>query len=141
MSSDRPFVGGVRVSAASDIGPIETPGIIPAPDSDLAWYSAASQLETDALVSIAPGPDPLLVAMNPTASEISLVLDAQGGDDITLVVPAGGAASTKVVAGESYLLTGAVGLMAAVSYAADDAMGAYPVTAARPVSGSIVIRP
>ena len=36
---------------------------------------------------------------------------------------------------------GAGGLFAAVSYAADDAMAAYPVTSARPVSGPIVIRP
>jgi hypothetical protein len=141
MTADQPFVGGVRVSAAGDIGPIETEGIIPAPPSDLAWYSAAPELTADALVTIAPGPDPELVVVNPTETEVTLELASPGGEDITLVVPAGGGASTPVVAGASYVLTAPDGLYAAVSYAADDALAAYPVTMSRPVSGPIVIRP
>ncbi len=141
MTSPDPFVGGVRVSAAEDIGPIETEGVVQAPESDFAWYSAAPQLEGDALVTIAPGPAPLLVAVNPGSAEATLVLEAQGGDDITLTVPAGGAASTPVAESATYLLTGASGLHVAVSYAADDGMGAYSVIPARPVSGAIVIRP
>lgn len=141
MTSPDPFVGGVRVSAAEDIGPIETEGVVEAPESDFAWYSAAPELQGDALVTIAPGPAPLLVAVNPTSADVSLVLDAQSGDDITLTVPAGGAASIPVADSATYLLTGAAGLHVAVSYAADDGMGAYSVTPGRPVSGPIVIRP
>ncbi|MEQ1738040.1 MAG: DUF5719 family protein, partial [Rhodoglobus sp.] len=141
MSADQPIVGGVRVSAAADIGPVETEGPVEAPVSDLAWYSAAPVLTDDTLVTIAPGPDPTLAAVNPTDSEIALVLEAQGGADITLVVPAGGAASTPVVAGTTYLLREPVGLQAAISYAADDRMAGYPISAARPVSGPILIRP
>ena len=98
-------------------------------------------LTDDTLVTIAPGPDPTLAAVNPTGAEIALVLEAQGGADITLVVPAGGAASTPVVAGTTYLLREPAGLYAAVSYAADDRMAGYPVSSARPVSGPILIRP
>ncbi|MCU1418113.1 MAG: hypothetical protein JWP32_2287, partial [Schumannella sp.] len=140
MTADQPFVAGVRTSAAADIGPIETQDAIQAPASDLAWYSGSSPLAGDALVVVANGPDPELAAVNPTTADVSLVLDAQDGADITLVVPAGGAATTPVTEGVSYLLTGAKGLFAAVSYAADDSLGAYPVTSARPVSGPIVIR-
>ena len=141
MSADQPIVGGVRVSAAADIGAVESEGPVAAPVSDLAWYSASPALTVDTLVAIAPGPEPTLTAVNPTTSEISLVLEAQSGEDITLVVPPGGAASTAVVAGTSYLLRDPAGLLAGVSYAADDRMAAYPISSARPVSGSILVRP
>ena len=72
MSADQPIVGGVRVSAAADIGAVEDDGPVEAPASDLAWYSAAPELENDALVAIAPGPDPTITAVNPTTAEISL---------------------------------------------------------------------
>jgi hypothetical protein len=141
MSSGLPIVAGVRVSAAADIGAVETEGIIPAPASDLAWYTASPQLAGDALVTVPPGPDPLLAAVNPTDADVQLVLDAQGGADLTIVVPAGGTATTPIVAGTSYVLHDADGLHVAVSYSADDRMAAFPVTVARPVSGSIVVRP
>jgi hypothetical protein len=141
MTADQPIVGGVRVSAAADIGAIETEGPVEAPVSDLAWYSAAPALTHDTLVTIAPGPDPVLAAVNPTDAEIAVVLEAQGGADITLVVPAGGAASTPVVAGTTYLMREPAGLYAAVTYAADDRMAGYPISSVRPVSGPILIRP
>ena len=83
----------------------------------------------------------MLAAVNPGPAEVSLLLQAQGGADITLVVPAGGSASTPLVAGTTYVLREPAGLSVAVSYASDDRMAAYPVTSARPVSGPIVIRP
>jgi hypothetical protein len=46
-----------------------------------------------------------------------------------------------VVAGTTYLLREPDGLLAAISYAADDRMAAYPISGARPVSGPILIRP
>jgi hypothetical protein len=141
MSADLPIVGGVRVSAAADIGEVQTEGPVPAPVSDLAWYAASPALTGDALVAIAPGPAPTISAMNPTAAEITVLLDAQGGADVTLVVPPGGSASGPVEEGMTYLLRDAAGLFAAVSYAADDRMAGYPVSSARPVSGAIVIRP
>jgi hypothetical protein len=141
MTADQPIVGGVRVSAAADIGEADGDGPVEAPASDLAWYAAASPLTEDTLITVAPGPDPALSAVNPGGAEVSLLLEAQGGADITLVVPAGGAASTPLVAGTSYMLRGPEGLSVAISYASDDRMASYPVTPARPVSGPIVIRP
>jgi hypothetical protein len=141
MDSDRPIVAGVRVSAAADIGAVETDGIVPAPPSDLAWYSASPQLGDLALVTVPPGPAPILAVANPTDAEVALVVKALGGEEATLVVPAGGTATTPLEVGTTYELQGASGLHAAVSYAADDRMAAFPVTVARPVSGPIVIRP
>jgi hypothetical protein len=141
MSSEHPVVAGVRVSAAADIGAVETEGIVPAPASDLAWYSASPELGDLALFTVPPGPSPILAAVNPTDAEIGLVVKALGGEELTLAVPAGGTATTPLEAGTTYELQGASGLYAAVSYAADDRMAAFPVTIARPVSGPIVIRP
>lgn len=141
MSSELPIVAGVRVSAAADIGAVETEGIVPAPASDLAWYSVSPELADLALVTVPPGPAPILAVVNPTDAEVELVVKALGGEGVTLPIPAGGAASAPLAAGITYELQGATGLHAAVSYAADDAMAAFPVTVARPVSGPIVIRP
>lgn len=142
MSADRPFLGAVRTTAAQDIGPIETDAPVAAPPTDFAWYAAAPQLTGDALAVVAPGPAAVLAAVNPGTSAVTVTLDAQGGgEDLSLDVPAGGSASIPVVAGTAYLLTGATGLHVAISYAADDAMGGYPVASARPVSGPIVVRP
>jgi hypothetical protein len=141
MSADEPIVGGVRVSAAADIGAVETEGPVTAPVSDLAWYAASPALTDDTLVAIAQGPEPTVSAVNPTTAEITLVLEAQGGEDISLVVPAGGSASVPVAGGTTYLLRDAAGLFAAVSYAADDQMAGFPISSARPVSGAILIRP
>jgi len=82
-----------------------------------------------------------VVTFNPTGTEISAVLEAQGGTDVKIVVPAGATSRALVVAGTSYVLRDPGGLYAMVSYASDDRMGAYPITASRPVSGPIVIRP
>ena len=142
MTSALPIVAGVRTSAAADIGAVETEGIVPAPPSDLAWYSASPALGELALFTVPPGPSPVLAVVNPTDAEVELVVKALGGGtDIALVVPAGGAATTPLVTGTTYELQGSSGLYAAVSYAADDKMAAFPVTVARPVSGAIVIRP
>jgi hypothetical protein len=141
MSADLPIVGGVRVSAAADIGEVQTEGPVAAPVSDLAWYAASPALTGNALVAIAPGPEPTISAMNPTTAEVTLVLEAQGGTDLTLVVPPGGSASMPVEQGTVYLLRDPEGLFAAISYAADDRMAGYPISSARPVSGAILIRP
>jgi hypothetical protein len=141
IASDRPVVAGVRVSAAADIGAVETDGIVPAPPSDLAWYAASPELGDLALVTVPPGPAPILAVANPTDAEAGVVLKSLGGEEVTLVVPPGGTATTPLVEGITYELQGASGLYAAVSYAADDRMAGFPVTIARPVSGPIVIRP
>jgi len=111
-----PIVAGIRISAAADTGEAQTDGPIEAPASDLAWHAAASPLTGDTLVTVAPGPDPVLAAVNPGTAEVSLLLEAQGGADITLVVPAGGSASTPVVAGTTYVLREPSGLSVAIGY-------------------------
>jgi hypothetical protein len=143
LSSTQPIVGGARVSTAVD--PAGTAGNATsdttAPASDFAWYASAPVLTGDTAVTIAPGASPELSATNTGTKDVALVLKAQGGQDLTLNVPAGLAASIPVATGTTYLLQGAKGLVVGVSYAGDALLAAYPVASARPVSAPIKVHP
>ena len=142
LDSDQAVVAGARVSTAVDSGDAgSTSSDTRAPASDFAWYATAPVLTGDTAVSIAPGAAPELSASNTGAKDVALVLKAQGGQDLTLNVPAGAAASIPVATGTTYLLQGAKGLIVGISYAGDALLGAYPVASARPVSGPITIHP
>jgi hypothetical protein len=143
LDSDQPVVGGVRVSTV-----VDTPGAdattssdTVAPPSDFAWYASAPALTGDTAVSIAPGPSPVLSAMNPGTTALTVSLIAEGGADLSLSVPAGAAASVPVVPGASYLLRGGAGLSVTISYVGDARIAAYPVASARAVSGPIAVHP
>jgi hypothetical protein len=143
LDADQPVVAGARVSTAVDpVGTAAgTASDTSAPASDFAWYSSAPVLTGDTAVTIAPGASPEISATNTGAKDVALVLKAQGGQDLTLNVPAGAAASIPVATGTTYLLQGAKGLIVGVSYAGDALLGAYPVASARPVSGPVTIHP
>lgn len=143
LDSDQPIVAGARVSTAVD--PAGTAGNAPsdrtAPTSDFAWFASAPVLTGDTAVTIAPGASPELSATNTGTKDVALVLKAQGGQDLTLNVPAGLAASIPVATGTTYLLQGAKGLVVGVSYGGDALLAAYPVASARQVSGPITVHP
>ena len=146
IDSDQPVVAGVRVSTAVDPAggnpAAATSSDTTAPPSDFAWFGASPALSGDTAVSIAAGPSPMLSAMNPTKAAVTLTLDAQdGGSDLSLAVPAGGSASVAVAPGVTYLLKGATGLVAAVSYAGNARLAHYGISSSGPVSGPIVIHP
>jgi hypothetical protein len=145
LDSDQPIVAGVRVSTAVDPASGDPAAAAvsdtSAPPSDFAWFSPAAVLTGDTAVTIAPGPSPMLSAMNPTKAAITLTLAGQDTPDLSLVVPAGGSASIAVASGGSYLLKSAAGLFAAISYAGSAQLGQYTIASAGPVSGPIVIRP
>jgi hypothetical protein len=145
VESDQPVVAGVRVSTAEEpatpvgqLSPFAPP--LP-PTTDFAWVSAAPALRGDTLFTVAPGADPRVTVVNTSESEIQLTLAAEGGADVSLVVPAHGSASAEVEPGISYLLPGSKDLRAGVSYATVGRLGAYPVVSGRPGSGPIVVLP
>jgi hypothetical protein len=145
VDADQPVVAGVRVSTAQEpaapvgqLSPFAPP--IP-PTTDFAWLSAAPALRGDTLFTVAPGADPRVTVVNSSASELEVLLEAQGGADVSIVVPAHGSASAGVEPGLSYLLPGNENLRAAVSFAAIGRLGGYPIVSGRPGSGPIVILP
>jgi hypothetical protein len=79
--------------------------------------------------------------MNPGKTDITVVLDAGTGSPLSLKVPAGAAASIPVVPGASYLLRGAAGLNASISFAGDAQLAAYPVASPRPLASPITVHP
>jgi hypothetical protein len=142
VSSDVPVVAAVRVSTAVDTGVDPEPdAVLDPPASDFAWFVAAVPLDGDTLMTAAPGPDPILSARNTTGSDITIWLDAQGGADLELLVPAGASASIPIDPGVSYLLRGAAGLAVAVSLAGPGELAGYVIWPSLPVAGPIVIHP
>jgi hypothetical protein len=145
VDSDQPVVSGVRVSTAEEpatpvdqLSPFAPP--IP-PTTDFAWVSAAPALRGDTLFTVAPGADPRVTVVNTSAAELEVTLEAEGGADVSLVVPAHGSASADVEPGLSYLVAGSADIRVAVSYAAVGRLGGYPVVSGRPGSGPIVVLP
>ena len=144
IDADQPVVAGVRVSTAVDPAAgatAATDSDTSAPASDFAWFDPSPVLGGDTAVAVAAGPAPMLSAMNPTKSAVTLTLDAQGGKALSLLVPAGGSASIAVEPDTVYLVKNAKGMLAAVSYAGDARLAHYAVASDGPVSGPIVIRP
>ena len=145
VDSDQPVVAGVRVSTAEEsVTPVDqlSPFAPPLPPTtDFAWLSAAPALRGNTLFTVAPGADPRVTLVNSSASEVQVLLEAQGGADVSLVVPAHGSASAAVEPGLSYLLAGSKDLRASLSYAAVGRLGGYPIVSARPGSDPIVVLP
>jgi hypothetical protein len=145
VEADQPVVAGVRVSTVQEpatpvaqLSPFAPP--LP-PTTDFAWLSAAPAMRGDTLFTVAPGADPRVTVVNSSSADLEVLLDADGGADVSLVVPAHGSASAAIEPGLSYLLAGSKDLRAAVTYAAVGRLGGYPIVSSRPGSGPIVIRP
>ncbi len=127
IDSDVPIVAAARVSTLTDGGA-----------SDFAWIAAALPLPPTALVSVAPGPSPVLHLANPTGETRSIEVSGEGGSS-TVEVAAGTAASTAVEAGADVTLAGAEGIRAAVTYSAPGRTAAFGIAAPGPAAGDIVV--
>lgn len=123
--TDAGLVGGT--DAASGMGSKSTGTTATARGIDLAWIAAAQPLGATAAVAVGDGPGAMLSFTNPTRKAVTVRISGVGGASLT--VPAGGTAATAVKAGTG-TLAGASGLTAAVSFAGDDAVAAYPIAPA-----------
>lgn len=95
---------------------------------DMAWFPAAPQLDGDTTVAVARGPQPRLSIANPGRSDVTVEIESlRGGEPRKVTVPAGGGVSTSVRESTSYLLTGATGLQASVSFADEGQLSSYVV--------------
>ncbi len=142
LDADVPVVAGVRASTAIDSGIEPLPDTaVEAPKSDLAWFSAAPALDGVAFFVVPAGPSPVLSLVNPTTGDVELELTPQGGGETQLVaIPAGGAVTRGIEPG-GYLLAGAEGMSAALSFADPGVLAALVVAPPRPVAGSLVVHP
>jgi hypothetical protein len=142
VDADVPVVAGVRASTAVDTGVEPAPdAILDAPDSDLAWFSAAPPLQPETLLVVPGGPSPLMSIANPTADDVEVeVAPLSGAAPTVITIPAGTAVSVPVAAGAS-LLSGTDGLSIAVTFAAPGALASFVLSPPRPVAGDIVVHP
>lgn len=142
VDADVPVVAAVRASTAVDSGVDPAPdAVLDAPPSDLAWFSAAPALEDSTFFVVAAGPSPLLTLANRTTADVEVdLVESRSGEGTTVTVPAGGSVSLPMSRG-AYVLAGATGLAAAVTFAAPGALAAYVLAPDRPVAGPLVVHP
>ena len=130
IATDRPLVAGARISTVGTTG-----------QTDFAWSASTSSVARRALVSVAPGPSPLLHIANPTRKDATLILSRSGEADIPVAAPAGRTVSQAVVGGASYRLSGFDKLALSVSYLGDGQLAAFSVSPPAPAASPIVIYP
>ncbi|MBC7402828.1 MAG: hypothetical protein H7279_06600 [Microbacteriaceae bacterium] len=130
IATDRPLVAGARISTAGTTG-----------QTDFAWSASTMSIARRALVSVAPGPTPLLHIANPTRKDATLTLSRSGEADVPVAVPAGRTVSQAVVGGASYRLSGFDELALSVSYLGDGQLAAFSVSPPAPAASPIVIYP
>ncbi|MGB3909277.1 MAG: DUF5719 family protein [Pseudolysinimonas sp.] len=142
VDADVPVVAGVRVSTAVDSGVEPAPdAILDAPDSDLAWFSAAPPLEGETLVVVPDGPSPLATIVNPTTDDVEVEVAPLGGAAPTLVTVVAGTAFSVPLASGAYRLSGTDGLSISVTFAGAAALASFVLAPPRPVAGAIVVHP
>ena len=130
VATDRPAVVAARAATVTLKGGIPTdPARSPVLGAtDFAWFVSAPQLHGEALLSVAPGPSPILHLVNPNDAPVTVTMSAAGGVDRTVTVPAGGVAAVPVSGGASYTLSGFDTLRASLSYRGAGALASFVLT-------------
>ena len=130
IATDKPLVAGARISTVGTTG-----------QSDFAWSTSTTNVVDRALVTVAPGPTPLLHLANSTQNTVTARLSRTGEADITVAVPAGRTVAQAVVGGASYSVTGFDRLALSVSYLGEGQLATFSVSPAAPASRPIRIYP
>lgn len=130
VATDRPAVVAARASTVTLKGGVPTdPAKAPVLGStDFAWFVSAPALRDEALVSVAPGPSPILHLVNPDGAPAVVTMSVAGGADLTVTVPAGGVAAVPVRGGADYTLSGFDTLRASLSYRGAGALASFVLT-------------
>jgi hypothetical protein len=130
IASDKPIVAGARVSTVGATG-----------RTDFSWSASTASVSRRVLVTVAPGPAPLLHIANPTRKDALVALARTGDAGLTVSVPAGRTVTQAVTGGTNYTLTGFESLALSVSYLGDGQLAAFSVSPSAPASRPIRIYP
>lgn len=152
VASEAEAVAAVRTSTVTITGGTDAGGgdaasgdTGPAPDAadvvatDFAWFVGAPELHERALVSVAPGPSPVLHLVNPGTADAVVTIEASAGAGNTVTVPAGGAVAVPVMDGRSYLLAGFDILRAGIGYQGDGRLAGFVVRPQERVAQPITV--
>ena len=127
VTTEAPAVAAIRTSAVT-LAAAASAGAEPTvAATDLAWFVGAPELRDRALVSTAPGPQPMVHLVNTGTAEAVVTLEptSGGGAGNTVTIAAGGAVAVPVTDGRSYLLSGFDSLRASVSYQGDGRLAGF----------------
>ncbi len=127
IETDAPVTAGLRVATVGTSS------------NDFTWLAADRRLVDQALVTVAPGPDPRLHIYNSTTETSTISVEQVGAGVAEMDIPAGTAVSMPVAAGGSYLLSGFDRAVASISYAGDGQLGSYPVLPASDAPPPVVV--
>lgn len=130
VATDKPLVAGARISTVGTSG-----------RADFAWSASTVSVSRRALVTVAPGPAPVLHIANPTQKDAVVTLVHAGDADLSVPVPAGRTVSRVVASGGDYSLSHFDALALAVSYLGDGQIADFSVSPSAPASGPILIYP
>ena len=126
--SDQPLVVSARTST------------IAGESSDFSWYQAVDQLDDAFFVATAPGPTPRLHLVNASGADADVTLTTPAGSSqVVTIVP--GTRYVPLEPGQSYTVTSAVPLAAAVSYFGDGQSSSFAVSRPSPAAAPIVVYP
>lgn len=132
VKSDKPAVVAARTSTVTLAGDpataVDSQAEPVVTATDLAWFVAAPELASTALVSVAEGPNPTLHLVNTSTTDAVVTIAASQGADTTVTVPAGGAIAIPVVGALSYALGDFETIRASVSYAGDGQLAGFVVS-------------
>jgi hypothetical protein len=129
LESDQPIVAAARTT------------ITGLTSGDFAWSTASNELDGDFLLSIAPGPSPVLHFVNVSASETTVALMSRSGQTSSVTVSSHGAVGVAVVAGEKYTVSGGHDLVAAVTYRGEGKSSAFAISPANPLAAPLTVYP
>lgn len=130
IATDKPLVAGARISTVGTAG-----------NTDFAWSAATRNVSGRALVSVAPGPSPVLHLANSTQKDAVVTLSKFGAPDVSITVRAGRAMAQPVIGGSDYTLSNFDSLAASVSYLGDGQIAAFSLSPSAPVEEPIRVYP
>ncbi|MDM7892756.1 DUF5719 family protein [Curtobacterium caseinilyticum] len=129
VTSTEPVVAGARTTVPTDDD-----------RTDLGWFASAEPLGDEAVTAVAPGGDPKMNLVNPTRSDARVTIRS-GDREQQVDVASGSTATVQVPVSTQLVVTGAEGLVAGVSYDADDGVGGFPVRPETEVSTPLRVYP
>ena len=129
ISADRPVVAAARTSTPTTNG-----------RTDLGWFAAAPTLSGSVLTDIVNGPGATMTIVNPTRHDATVRLTSDRGTQSVLVT-SGSTVDTAIPTGTAVRMTGAAGLVAAVSYQGSSGIAGFPVVPALQASSPLTVFP
>ena len=141
VATGMPAVVAARSTTLTTAGAVPSdPSAIPTLlSTDFAWFTAAPELHSNALVSVAPGPSPTLHLANASAKGVTVAIAGPGASQAPVTIAPGTTAVFPVRANAHYLLSGFTSLFASVSYHGPGAFAGFAVVPPEPASQPITV--